>query len=77
MRYHDLSNYKVRQAGIVDFTQIPTIIDPSATINYLSATGSKIVGISVLHFIFICFVSKTKLAIPDDNKRYSECITIL
>jgi hypothetical protein len=28
-------------------TEIPTIIDPSATINYPSATGSIIVGISV------------------------------
>ncbi len=42
------------QAGMVDFvtlknnsTEIPTIIDPSATINYPSATGSIIVGISV------------------------------
>ncbi len=29
-------------------TEIPTIIDPSATINYPSATGSIIVGISVV-----------------------------
>ncbi len=28
-------------------TEIPTIIDPSATIDYPSATKSKIVGISV------------------------------
>ncbi len=28
-------------------TEIPTIIDPSATINYPSATGSIIVGITV------------------------------
>jgi hypothetical protein len=29
-------------------TDIPTIIDPSATINYPSATGSIIVGIPVM-----------------------------
>jgi hypothetical protein len=33
-------------------TEIPTIIDPSATINYPSATGSIIVGISV---VYVCF----------------------
>ncbi len=34
----------------ISYTEIPTIIDPSATINYPSATGSIIVGISVVHF---------------------------
>jgi hypothetical protein len=34
-------------------TEIPTIIDPSATINYPSATGSIIVGISVVNKL--CF----------------------
>ncbi len=44
-------------------TEIPTIIDPSATINYPSATGSIIVGISVRYaagyvFLLTCNASK-------------------
>jgi hypothetical protein len=34
-------------------TEIPTIIDPSAAIKYPSATGSIIVGISVLCGMYI------------------------
>ena len=37
--------------------EIPTIIDPSATINYPSATGSIIVGIKVCGHIFEMYVS--------------------
>ncbi len=33
-----------------EYTDIPTIIDPSATINHPGATGSVIVGISVTSF---------------------------
>ena len=34
-------------SGVCYATEIPTMIDPSATKNYPSATGSIIVGISV------------------------------
>ncbi len=36
-----------RLVAVQKSTEIPTIIDPSATINYPSATGSIIVGISL------------------------------
>ncbi len=45
-------------------TEIPTIIDPTATINHLSATGSIILGISapsvfllIINLYFILYIS--------------------
>ncbi len=36
----------------VCIAEIPTIIDPSATVNYLGATGSIIVGILVCKYAY-------------------------
>ena len=62
-------------------TEIPTIIDPSATVNYPSATGSIIVGISVyIHITYYHVEKKLHLyghGLVSKVMAFSVCVCVL